>query len=260
MMMLLYPLSILLCYTINEIDAQATYFPIRNSKSGMAIDAPDCANETLLIARKYDGRDSQLFYYGSNRSIMSKKCNKALDIAGGNCMNGKTLILWPAHGKVNQVFVPQSDGSIINPTCKKVIHMNENDYEGKVLNMWTFNGNWNQKWDVRPKGSCREGRVLFEIDVNTGEHGEENSVSVRRLGRDGWSPRKSLYHHSFENNALKKLTHCLNPEKCYKITVKDRGDDGMKNGDGSYAIKIDGDTIKYSNFETGSKEETLYNC
>lgn len=94
--------------------------------------------------------------------------------------------------------------------------------------------------DIPLGRSCNKGRLLLEIDVTTGNKGSENTVSVRRKGKDGWAKRKSLYYEGFEDNANKKLTHCLHPEKCYKITIKDKGNDGMTDGDGSYVIKVDG--------------------
>jgi len=75
--------------------------------------------------------------------------------------------------------------------------------------------------------------------MTTGNDGNENTVSVRRKGKDGWA-RKALYHKDFGDNVMKKLTHCLHPDKCYKIVIKDKGGDGMNNGDGSYVIKVDG--------------------
>jgi len=107
---------------------------------------------------------------------------------------------------------------------------------------------------------CSNGRLLLEIDVTTGNSGKENTVSVKRMGKDGWAKRKSMYYQGFDDNSMKKLTHCLHPEKCYKIAIKDRGGDGMTDGDGSYIIKADGDIIKESEFVTGRKEETLFNC
>jgi len=106
---------------------------------------------------------------------------------------------------------------------------------------------------------CRTDRLFLEIDVTAGNNGNENTVSVRRKGKDGWA-RKALHHKDFEDNVTKKLTHCLHPDKCYKIVIKDKGGDGMNNGDGSYVIKVDGDVIKDSEFVTGRKEETLFNC
>jgi len=106
---------------------------------------------------------------------------------------------------------------------------------------------------------CRTERLLLEIDVTTGNNGNENTVSVRRKGKDGWA-RKALHHKDFEDNVMKKLTHCLHPDKCYKIVIKDKGGDGMSDGDGSYVIKVDGDVIKDSEFVTGKKEEMLFNC
>jgi len=107
--------------------------------------------------------------------------------------------------------------------------------------------------------ACRTEKLLLEIDMTTGNDGNENTVSVRRKGKDGWA-RKALYHKDFGDNVMKKLTHCLHPDKCYKIVIKDKGGDGMNNGDGSYVIKVDGDVIKDSEFVTGRKEETLFNC
>jgi len=110
--------------------------------------------------------------------------------------------------------------------------------------------------------SCqgRKGRLLLEIDVTTGNNGDENTVSVRRLGQKGWAKRKSLYRDGLEDNSMHSFTHCLHPDKCYKIAIKDKAGDGMSNGDGSYVIKLDGDVIKESEFETGKKEVTLINC
>lgn len=108
--------------------------------------------------------------------------------------------------------------------------------------------------------TCRPGKLLLEIDVTTGNKGHENTVSVKRKGKNGWAKRKALYFEGFEDNAVKKLIHCLNPDKCYKITLKDRGNDGMTDGDGSYVITVDGDVIKESEFEAGRREETLFNC
>jgi hypothetical protein len=110
--------------------------------------------------------------------------------------------------------------------------------------------------------SCqgREGRLRLEINVTTGNNGDENSVSLRRLGQNGWAKRKSLYEDGLEDNSMHSFTHCLHPDKCYKIAIKDKGGDGMTNGDGSYVIKLDGDVIKESEFEAGNKEVTLINC
>ena len=88
--------------------------------------------------------------------------------------------------------------------------------------------------------TCSNGRLLLEIDVTTGNSGKENTVSVKRMGKDGWAKRKSMYYEGFDDNSMKKLTHCLHPDKCYKIAIKDRGGDGMTDGDGSYIIKADG--------------------
>jgi len=117
-----------------------------------------------------------------------------------------------------------------------------------------------QRHNIPLGRTCNKGRLLLEIDVTTGNKGSENTVSVRRKGKDGWVKRKSLYYEGFKDNANKKLTHCLHPEKCYKIAIKDKGNDGMTDGDGSYVIKVDGDVIKESEFESGKKEETLVNC
>merc|ERR1712038_822092 len=108
--------------------------------------------------------------------------------------------------------------------------------------------------------TCREGRLFLEIDVTTGNKGNENTVSVRRMSENRWVKRKSFYYEGFGDNDMKKLTHCLKPDTCYKISIKDRGGDGMTDGDGSYVIKVDGDVIKESEFETGKKEVTMINC
>lgn len=261
--MLLYSLLMILCYSIGGTHAQIEYFPIRNLKSGMAVEVPNCdhAQEKRLITTKYHGGDDQLFYYGSNGSIVSKKCNKAIDVRASDCSNGENLIIWPAHGGKNQVFDVRDNGSIVNALCRKVIEMNGDDSNGAKIYLSPYNGDWTQKWDVSGKPTCREGRKLLEIDVTAGNKGAENTVSVKRKGKDGaWVKRKSLYHDGFDNNSMKKLTHCLHSEKCYKIVIKDKGGDGMTDGDGSYVIKVDSESIKDSEFEAGSKEETLYNC
>jgi len=261
--MLLYSLSMILCYSIGGTHAQIEYFPIRNLKSGMAVEVPNCdhAQEKRLITTKYHGGDDQLFYYGSNDSIVSKKCKKTIDVRASDCSNGENLIIWPVHGGKNQAFDVRDNGSIVNALCGKAIEMNGDDSNGAKMSMSPYNGDWTQKWDVSGKPTCREGRILLEIDVTAGNKGAENTVSVKRKGEnDAWVKRKSLYHDGFDNNSMKKLTHCLHSEKCYKIVIKDKGGDGMTDGDGSYVIKVDGESIKDSEFEAGSKEETLYNC
>ena len=36
-----------------------------------------------------------------------------------------------------------------------------------------------------------------------------------------------------------KCLHIVYPVKCYKIAIKDMGNDGMTDGDGSYVIGVD---------------------
>lgn len=107
---------------------------------------------------------------------------------------------------------------------------------------------------------CREGRTHLEIILNTGNHGDQNSVSIRALTDNGWRRRKSLYKKGFKSNEMTKISHCLHPEKCYKITIKDNKGDGMSDGDGSYEIMVDGETVKSSEFNNGSKETHEINC
>ena len=80
--------------------------------------------------------------------------------------------------------------------------------------------------------------------VTAGNRGDENSVSMKVKSKDGtWRKRKALYKKGFENNTMTKISHCIRPDKCYKIAITDRGGDGMSDGDGSYEIVIDGKPI-----------------
>jgi len=102
--------------------------------------------------------------------------------------------------------------------------------------------------------TCREGKVPLEIMVDAGNSGDENSVSMKVWTGSGWRKRKAIYKNGFENNKMTKIDHCIRTDKCYKIAVKDKAGDGMTDGDGSYKIMIDGETVKSSEFPTGSKE------
>ena len=78
--------------------------------------------------------------------------------------------------------------------------------------------------------TCSNGRMLLEIDVTTGNSSKQTVVSVQTMGKDGWAKRRSMYYEGFDDNSMKKLTHCLHPDECYKIAIKN----------GSYIIKADG--------------------
>jgi subtilisin family serine protease len=109
--------------------------------------------------------------------------------------------------------------------------------------------------------TCRGGKVPLEIMVDAGNHGDQNSVSMKVKTTDGtWRKRKAIYKKGFENNKMTKIDHCIRTDRCYKIAIKDNEGDGMTDGDGSYEIMIDGDTVKSSDFPTGSKETYEIGC
>jgi len=108
--------------------------------------------------------------------------------------------------------------------------------------------------------TCRDGKTPLEIMLTAGDHGDENSVSMKVWSGNQWRKRKAIFQKGFENNEMTKITHCLHSDKCYKIAVKDKGGDGMSSGDGSYEIMVDGEIVKSSEFNNGSKETYEINC
>lgn len=110
------------------------------------------------------------------------------------------------------------------------------------------------------KGCRDESRILLEILVIAGNHGDENSVSMKVMADNGWRKRKAIHRNGFENNKMTGIKHCIRSDKCYKIAIKDKEGDGMSDGNGSYEIIIDGETVKSSKFSTGSKETFEINC
>lgn len=121
-----------------------------------------------------------------------------------------------------------------------------------------FTKNVGCEWYVEPE--CRDGRKPLAVTVNTLADGDQTTVSLKRWLKDEqeWAKRKSLFKYGFESNSETTIDHCLSVDHCYKLSVKDKGKDGM--GGGSYKVIIAGDTFAESDFKTGGKEYHMINC
>jgi len=104
---------------------------------------------------------------------------------------------------------------------------------------------------------CRIGRRFLEIDINADDKGEQTSVIMKRMTSDGsWAKRKSINQKGVTSNTVTTLERCIDMTKCYKIAIKDEAMNGIccEEGEGSYSVVLNGNTIKTSTFENGKKE------
>jgi len=110
---------------------------------------------------------------------------------------------------------------------------------------------------------CRRGRRYLQIDINADNKGEDISVSMRRMmSNKSWHKRKSINRLGVTSNSLTTFSRCIDNNKCYKIMIKDEEKNGIccDDGEGSWSVRLDDDTINTSSFEDGRKEIVMINC
>ena len=73
----------------------------------------------------------------------------------------------------------------------------------------------------------------------TGNEGDEKTVMVKVIGKDGWMKRKSQYCVGFGDFAHENSAHCLQPDKFCTVFTTDEGSNGVIYFYGSCIVKAD---------------------
>ena len=55
-----------------------------------------------MYHRRHGGLNQQFAFEESDGTLCNEKCNRVIDIAGGENKNGANLLIWDAHGGWNQ--------------------------------------------------------------------------------------------------------------------------------------------------------------